>query len=144
MSEKRLECMMFSYDVDGGNFDSAGMASVDTKSRLKRLGVDKELIRRISISMYEAEINMVIHANGGKADVLICPDKITVTMKDTGQGIENIEQAMQEGFSTASDRIRAMGFGAGMGLPNMKKYSDKLTVLSEVGVGTTIIMEYFI
>ena len=144
MREKRLECMFFSYDVDGGNFDSAGMASVDTKSRLKRLGVDKDLIRRISISMYEAEINMVIHANGGKADVLICPDKITVTMKDTGQGIENIEQAMQEGFSTASDRIRAMGFGAGMGLPNMKKYSDKLTVLSEVGVGTTIIMEYFI
>ena len=120
------------------------MSRVYSKSGLKRLGFYKELIIIISISMYEAEINMVIHANGGKADVLICPDKITVTMKDTGQGIENIEQAMQEGFSTASDRIRAMGFGAGMGLPNMKKYSDKLTVLSEVGVGTTIIMEYFI
>ncbi|MBQ9715730.1 MAG: anti-sigma regulatory factor, partial [Clostridia bacterium] len=81
-------------------------------------------------------------ANGGKADVMICPDKIVVVMKDTGKGIENIEQAMQEGFSTASEQVRSLGFGAGMGLPNMKKYSDKLDIDSHVGVGTTVTMEY--
>ena len=133
-----LECMKFSYIVDGDNFDGAGAASEETKAKLKRL------IRKVAISMYEAEINMVIHANGGRADVLLCPDKITVTMTDTGKGIPNIEQAMQEGYSTASDKVRSLGFGAGMGLPNMKKYSDKLTIRSEVGVGTTVIMEYLI
>ena len=130
-----LECMKFSYIVDGDNFDGAGAASEETKAKLKR---------KVAISMYEAEINMVIHANGGRADVLLCPDKITVTMTDTGKGIPNIEQAMQEGYSTASDKVRSLGFGAGMGLPNMKKYSDKLTIRSEVGVGTTVIMEYLI
>ena len=136
------ECLKFSYLVEGENFDGAGAASEDTKARLKRLGVSKEVIRKVAISMYEAEINMVIHANGGKADVMICPDKITVVMKDTGKGIENIEQAMQEGFSTASDMVRSLGFGAGMGLPNMKKYSDSLDIQSQVGVGTVVTMEY--
>ena len=137
-----LECLKFSYTVEGENFDGAGAASEDTKAKLKRLGVSKEIVRRVAISMYEAEINMVIHANGGKAEVMICPDKITVVMKDTGKGIENIEQAMQEGFSTASEKVLSLGFGAGMGLPNMKKYSDKLEIDSQVGVGTTVIMEY--
>lgn len=141
MSEN-LECLKFTYLVEGENFDGAGAASEDTKARLKRLGVGKEIIRKVAISMYEAEINMVIHANGGKADVMICPDKIVVVMKDTGKGIENIEQAMQEGFSTASEQVRSLGFGAGMGLPNMKKYSDKLDIDSHVGVGTTVTMEY--
>ncbi|MBR2371350.1 MAG: ATP-binding protein [Clostridia bacterium] len=136
------ECLKFSYLVEGENFDGAGAASEDTKARLKRLGVSKEVIRKVAISMYEAEINMVIHANGGKADVMICPEKITVIMKDTGKGIENIEQAMQEGFSTASEQIRSLGFGAGMGLPNMKKYSDSLDIQSQVGVGTVVTMEY--
>lgn len=136
------ECLKFSYLVEGENFDGAGAASEDTKARLKRLGVSKEVIRKVAISMYEAEINMVIHANGGKADVMICPDKIKVVMKDTGKGIENIEQAMQEGFSTASEQIRSLGFGAGMGLPNMKKYSDSLDIQSQVGVGTVVTMEY--
>lgn len=136
------ECLNFSYLVEGENFDGAGAASEDTKARLKRLGVSKEVIRKVAISMYEAEINMVIHANGGKADVMICPEKITVIMKDTGKGIENIEQAMQEGFSTASEQIRSLGFGAGMGLPNMKKYSDSLDIQSQVGVGTVVTMEY--
>ena len=139
-----LECMKFSYIVDGDNFDGAGAASEETKAKLKRLGVNKDVIRKVAISMYEAEINMVIHANGGRADVLLCPDKITVTMTDTGKGIPNIEQAMQEGFSTTNEKVRSLGFGAGMGLPNMKKYSDKLTIRSEVGVGTTVIMEYLI
>ena len=138
----RVECLKFSYLVEGENFDGAGAASEDTKARLKRLGVSNEVVRKVAISMYEAEINMVIHANGGKADVMICPDKITVIMKDTGKGIENIEQAMQEGFSTASDPVRSLGFGAGMGLPNMKKYSDSLDIQSQVGVGTVVTMEY--
>ena len=137
-----LECLKFSYTVEGENFDGAGAASEDTKAKLKRLGVSKEIVRRVAISMYEAEINMVIHANGGKAEVMICPDKITVVMKDTGKGIENIEQAMQEGFSTASEKVLSLGFGAGMGLPNMKKYSDKLEIDSQVGVGTIVVMEY--
>ena len=136
------ECLKFSYLVEGENFDGAGAASEDTKARLKRLGVCKDVIRKVAISMYEAEINMVIHANGGKADVMICPDCITVVMVDTGKGIENIEQAMQEGFSTASEQVRSLGFGAGMGLPNMKKYSDKLEIESRVGVGTKVTMEY--
>ena len=137
-----LECLKFSYTVEGENFDGAGAASEDTKAKLKRLGVSKEIVRRVAISMYEAEINMVIHANGGKAEVMICPDKITVVMKDTGKGIENIEQAMEEGFSTASEKVLSLGFGAGMGLPNMKKYSDKLEIDSQVGVGTIVVMEY--
>ena len=136
------ECLKFSYLVEGENFDGAGAASEDTKARLKRLGVSNEVVRKVAISMYEAEINMVIHANGGKADVMICPDKITVIMKDTGKGIDNVEQAMQEGFSTASDQVRSLGFGAGMGLPNMKKYSDSLDIQSQVGVGTVVTMEY--
>ena len=139
-----LECLKFSYMVEGENFAGAGAASEDTKARLKRLGLPNDIVRKVAVSMYEAEINMVIHANGGKADVMICPDKITVVMKDTGKGIENIEQAMEEGFSTASDKVRSLGFGAGMGLPNMKKYSDKLDVQSQVGVGTIVTMEYYI
>jgi len=137
-----IECMKFCYHVEGENFDGAGAASEDIKARLKRLGVNKDIVRKVAISMYEAEINMVIHANGGKAEVFICPDKIRVVMRDTGCGIENIEQAMQEGFSTASEKVRSLGFGAGMGLPNMKKYSDDLKIESAVGVGTTVIMEY--
>lgn len=137
-----IECLKFSYNVDGENFDGAGAASEDTKAKLKRLGLPNDIVRKVAISMYEAEINMVIHANGGKADVMICPHKITVVMKDTGKGIENIEQAMQEGFSTASDKVRSMGFGAGMGLPNMKKYSDRLDIQSQINVGTVVTMEY--
>ena len=137
-----LECLKFSYMVEGENFDGAGAASEDTKARLKRLGLPNDIVRKVAISMYEAEINMVIHANGGKADVMICPDKITVIMKDTGNGIENIEQAMQEGYSTASEKVRSLGFGAGMGLPNMKKYSDRLDIQSQVGIGTIVTMEY--
>lgn len=135
------EPLVFRYDVDGGNFTSAGQASVHVKKNLRQLGIDPETIRRVSIAMYEGEINMVIHAGGGEAEVIVSDSSITIILKDTGPGIANIEQAMQEGFSTAPDNIRSLGFGAGMGLPNMKRYTDRMEIDSTVGVGTTITME---
>lgn len=134
------EPLVFRYDVDGGNFTSAGQASVQVKKNLRQLGIDPETIRRVSIAMYEGEINMVIHAGGGEAKVIVSDSSITIILKDTGPGIANIEQAMQEGFSTAPDNIRSLGFGAGMGLPNMKRYTDRMEIDSTVGVGTTITM----
>ena len=104
------------------------------------MGFPSDVIRRVSVAMYEGEINMVIHANGGTADVCVAPDKIEIILADNGPGIKNIELAMQEGYSTAPDNIRSLGFGAGMGLPNMKKYTDEMRIESEVGRGTTIYM----
>ncbi len=130
------------YDVDGGNFTSAGTASVQVKRTLRQMGFPPDLIRRISVAMYEGEINMVIHAHGGDADVYVTPDCITVILKDVGPGIKDVNLAMQEGYSTAPDNIRSLGFGAGMGLPNMKRYSDELKIDSVVGVGTTIEMKF--
>lgn len=130
----------FHYEVDGDNFTSAGEASVNVKKKLRQMGFDPDIIRRVSIAMYEGEINMVIHADGGVADVEVLPDKIIITLADHGPGIPDIDQAMQEGFSTAPDNIRSLGFGAGMGLPNMKRYTDRLEIESEVGVGTTVQM----
>ena len=126
------------YTVDGGNFTSAGEASVKVKRLLRQLGCSPETIRRVSIAMYEGEINMVIHANGGDADIYVDDANIRIVLKDTGPGIKDVEQAMQEGYSTAPDNVRALGFGAGMGLPNMKRYSDVFHVDSVVGQGTTI------
>ncbi len=128
------------FTVDGGNFASAGMASEAVKLRLKQIGIDPAAIRRVAISMYEAEINMVLHAGGGEAYIDIYPTHVCLKMSDTGPGIDNIELAMQEGYSTAADSIRSLGFGAGMGLPNMKKYSDRFELTSEVGKGTTVKM----
>lgn len=129
------------YEVLGNNFVSAGSASDEVKKTLKMLGIDPMIIRRIAIAMYEGEINMVIHAGGGKAIVDIDPDKIKVVLKDQGPGIADIELAMKDGYSTAPDNIRSMGFGAGMGLPNMKKYTDRFRIESEVGVGTEVTLE---
>ncbi len=134
------EPLKFTYSVDGDNFTSAGQASVQVKKVLRRLGLDPETIRRVSIAMYEGEINMVIHAGGGEAEVLIREDCVEIILRDKGPGIADIEQAMQEGFSTAPDNIRSLGFGAGMGLPNMKRYTDDMQIDSHVGVGTTITM----
>lgn len=134
------ETLVFHFDVDGDDFTSAGQASVTVKKNLRQLGISPETIRRVSIAMYEGEINMVIHAGGGVADVMVYEDCIEIILEDKGPGIKNIEQAMQEGFSTASDTIRSLGFGAGMGLPNMKRYSDEMNITSEVGVGTKIAM----
>ena len=126
------------YTVDGNDFISAGEASSDTKRVLKQLNFDSDTIRRAAICMYEGEINMMIHANGGRADVCIEECGIEIVLADTGPGIADIEQAMQEGYSTATQEIREQGFGAGMGLPNIKRYADYLDVASQVGVGTTV------
>ncbi len=132
--------LRFEFDVDGDNFTSAGTASETVKYNLKQLGIAPDIIRRVAIVMYEGEINMVIHAKGGKAVVEIDSDEINITLKDVGPGIPDINLAMQEGWSTAPDNIRSLGFGAGMGLPNMKKYSDKMEIESVVGEGTTVRM----
>ncbi len=131
------------FDVDGEDFTSAGRASVQVKKALQEIGLSSEVIRKVSIAMYEGEINMVIHANGGDADVNIYEDHIEIILADHGPGIENIDLAMQEGFSTAPDTVRTLGFGAGMGLPNMKRYTDSMDIDSTVGVGTTITMNVF-
>lgn len=134
------EELVFHFDVDGNDFTSAGQASIQIKKNLRRLGLDPETIRRVSIAMYEGEINMVIHAGGGKATVKVYENCIEIILEDDGPGIKNIDEAMQEGFSTAPDQIRSLGFGAGMGLPNMKRYTDDMKIESEVGVGTTVTM----
>lgn len=134
------ESLIFHFDVDGEDFTSAGQASVQVKKNLRRLGIPPEIIRQVSIAMYEGEINMVIHAGGGSADVIVSEDKIEIVLADTGPGIADINLAMQEGYSTATDSVRSLGFGAGMGLPNMKRYTDEMTIDSVVGVGTTIKM----
>ncbi len=134
------DALNFHFEVDGENFTSAGQASVQVKKNLRQLGLSPEIIRRVSIAMYEGEINMVIHAGGGEADVDVYEDRIEIILTDHGPGIKNIEQAMQEGFSTAPDAIRSLGFGAGMGLPNMKRYTDKMDIDTVVGEGTTIKM----
>ena len=130
----------FHFDIDGDNFTSAGEASVRIKKHLRDMGFSPEAIRRVSVAMYEGEINMVIHANGGEADVNVYCDRIEIILADRGPGIPDIDRAMQAGFSTAPDDIRSLGFGAGMGLPNMKKYTDSIEIATEVGVGTTVKM----
>ena len=130
----------FHFDIDGDNFTSAGEASVKIKKLLRGMGFSPEIIRRVSVAMYEGEINMVIHANGGSADVDVYCDRIEIILADSGPGISDIERAMQEGYSTAPDNIRSLGFGAGMGLPNMKRYTDEMKIESEVGKGTTVYM----
>jgi anti-sigma regulatory factor (Ser/Thr protein kinase) len=130
----------FHFEIDGDNFTSAGEASVMVKKMLRQMGFSADTIRRVSVAMYEGEINMVIHANGGVADVNVYGDKIEIILADKGPGIPDISLAMQEGYSTAPDDIRSLGFGAGMGLPNMKKYTDSIDIETEVGVGTTVKM----
>lgn len=128
------------FDVAGGDFVEAGAASGNVKKVLSQIGIDPAAIRRAAIAMYEGEINMVIHANGGTADVEVAQDSIKIVLSDSGPGIKDIGLAMQAGYSTASQEARDMGFGAGMGLPNMKSYTDEMQIESEVGVGTTVTM----
>lgn len=134
------DVVKFHFDVDGSDFSSAGAASVAVKKKLRQLGYTPEVIRRVSIAMYEGEINMVIHANGGTADVEAGDDKIVIILSDKGPGIPDVELALQAGYSTAKDHIRNLGFGAGMGLPNMIKYTDDMRIDTVVGEGTTITM----
>ncbi len=136
--------LMVHYDVPADDFTRAGEASSNVKSMLKQMGVKPETIRKVAIAMYEGEINMVIHAGGGEIEVTISPEDILMVLKDNGPGIDDIDLAMQAGYSTAPDNIRALGFGAGMGLPNMKKYSDDMQIKSAVGIGTTVTMKVII
>jgi len=133
-----------SFNIEGGNFSRAGYASSEIKKLLKQLNVDPKTIKSIVISLYEAEVNIVAHAYRGIMEVEIDDKKITTRLKDEGPGIPDIGMAMQEGFSTAGKRVREMGFGAGMGLPNIKKNTDEMNIVSTVGVGTELIMvNYF-
>ena len=133
--------MTLSYTVNAEDFTRAGEASSDVKGKLKRMGVTPDAVRKVAIAMYEGEINMVIHANGGEITVEISPNEICMILKDKGPGIVDIDKAMQAGYSTASENVRALGFGAGMGLPNMKKYSDEMQIDTVIGVGTTVTMK---
>lgn len=128
----------YHYDVPGDDFSQAGAASSAVKQILKQLGLDPQVVRKMSIALYEGEINMVIHAGGGEINVDIDGEKITAVLTDHGPGIADLSLAMQDGWSTASEQVRDLGFGAGMGLPNMKKYADLLDIQTEVGVGTIV------
>ena len=133
--------LIFTYIIDGNDFTRAGEASSSVKNKLKMLGVGSDAIRRTAIAMYEGEINMVIHADGGTITVTISDTDITMVLADKGPGIPDIDRAMQEGDSTAREEVRSLGFGAGMGLPNMKRYSDEMQIDTVVGQGTTITMK---
>lgn len=134
------EAIVLKYEISPDDFTRAGEASSDVKGKLKQLGVSPEAIRKVAIAMYEGEINMVIHANGGGITVEITPVQIKMILADVGPGIPDVEQAMKAGYSTAPDEVRSLGFGAGMGLPNMKKYTDDMVIETRIGVGTTITM----
>ena len=138
------DTITLTYTVSNEDFTRAGEASSDVKSRLKQMNVDPAVIRKVSIAMYEGEINMVLHAEGGTITVEISSDQITMTLADKGPGIADIDKAMQAGYSTAPDNVRSLGFGAGMGLPNMKKYTDDMQITTKPGVGTTVVMKVYL
>ncbi|MCF6240111.1 MAG: anti-sigma regulatory factor [Bacteroidales bacterium] len=130
--------MNFNFKINGGDFSGAGRASSDIKKVLKKLNVHPKIIKRIVVALYEAEVNVVAHAKKGSINAEIDSEKIRITVVDEGPGIPDIKKAMTEGFSTASSKVREMGFGAGMGLPNMKKNADVLNIKSNVGSGTMV------
>ena len=134
------DAIVLNYVISGEDFTRAGEASSDVKKKLKQMGVSPEAVRKVAIAMYEGEINMVIHANGGEITVTITPEEICMVLDDVGPGIPNVELAMQAGYSTAPDEVRSLGFGAGMGLPNMKKYTDSMEIDTRIGEGTKITM----
>lgn len=138
------EIVKLHYDVNGDDFAVAGEASGNVKKVLKQLGFSPDVIRRVAVAMYECEINMVIHADGGEIDVEISPEKIRMVHSDRGPGIANIEKAMEKGYSTADESARELGFGAGMGLPNMERYTDEMKITTELGKGTVVDMTVFV
>lgn len=135
-----MDVITFHYTISPDDFTRAGEASSDVKSKLKKMGVTPEAVRKVAIAMYEGEINMVIHAKGGEITVHMTTESIEMILEDVGPGIPDIDLAMQAGYSTAPDAVRSLGFGAGMGLPNMKKYSDEMEIHTVIGEGTTIRM----
>lgn len=138
------EILKLHYNVRPDDFSVAGEASTNVKKVLKQLGFSPDIIRKVAVAMYECEINMVIHADGGKIDVEISPEKIRMVHSDRGPGIKDIEKAMEKGYSTADESAREMGFGAGMGLPNMERYTDEMTITTEIGKGTVVDMTVFV
>ena len=134
------DAIVLTYDIPADDFTRAGEASSDVKRKLKQMGVGPDAIRKVAIAMYEGEINMVIHAKGGQITVEITPEQIRMILADVGPGIPDVELAMQAGYSTAPDEVRSLGFGASMGLPNMKKYTDEMSIDTRIGEGTTITM----
>jgi anti-sigma regulatory factor (Ser/Thr protein kinase) len=140
----------FNFTVPGDDFTRAGEASSAIKNKLKSMGIPPAVVRNVAIAVYEGEINMVIHApgngrpGGGIITITVEPEAITMVLEDKGRGIEDVDKAMQEGYTTAADEVRALGFGAGMGLPNMKNYSDEFAITSTVGVGTTVTMKIYL
>ena len=130
------------YEVHQGEFQTAGDASASIKRKLKQLGVDSAVLRRVAVASYEAELNLIIHSLGGELTMEMDPERILLISKDVGPGIADLDKAMQEGFSTASEEARVLGFGAGMGLPNMRRNADGFAIESELGHGTTIQMEF--
>ncbi|MEG1781634.1 MAG: anti-sigma regulatory factor [Oscillospiraceae bacterium] len=139
-----MEGIEYTYIVPGDDFTRAGEASADLKHKLKVMGVNPKSLRNVAISLYEGEINLAIHAGGGEITATIFPDKVVMLLDDAGPGIENIDLAMTEGYSSATDAVRSLGFGAGMGLPNMKKYTDTFDISSKVGEGTHIKMVVYL
>lgn len=139
-----MQPIKLDFSVTPDDFSRAGEASGSVKKILKELGFAPDIVRRVSIAMYEAEINMVIHAKGGTITVEITPQEISTVFNDVGPGIADIDLAMKEGYSTASAKVRELGFGAGMGLPNIRKFTDHLDIQSEVGVGTTVKMKILV
>jgi len=137
-----MDALELKYTVSRDDFARAGEASGSLKKTLKTLGFSPDLVRRVAIAMYEAEINMVIHAQGGEITATVTPEELVIVFADVGPGIPDISLAMTAGFSTATDDVRDMGFGAGMGLPNIKKYADDLEIQTQVGVGTTVTMRF--
>ena len=137
-----MDALELKYTVERDDFARAGEASGSLKKTLKTLGFSPDLVRRVAIAMYEAEINMVIHAQGGEITATVTPEELVIVFGDVGPGIPDIDLAMTAGFSTATDDVRDMGFGAGMGLPNIKKYADDLEIQTQVGVGTTVTMRF--
>lgn len=139
-----METVKLTYEIDGDNFNAAGDASTAVKRVLKKLRLPAQIVRRAVVCMYEGEINMVIHADGGVAELEVDEEKIVIVLKDKGPGIPDIDKAMEEGWSTASPTVRARGFGAGMGLPNMKRNADEMDIQTTLGVGTTVTMVIYI
>ena len=138
------DAIRLNYEISPDDFTRAGEASSDVKKKLKQLGVSPEAIRKVAIAMYEGEINMVIHAEGGTISVSVSDDAVTMVLADRGPGIPDIDKAMQEGYSTAREDVRSLGFGAGMGLPNMKRFTDEMQIDTVIGEGTTITMKVYL
>jgi len=142
--DREEDIALHRFNIAGGDFTTAGMISTEIKEILNSIGYEPKLVRRVAISTYEGEMNVVMHAQKGIITVKASDEEILIKLDDEGKGIPDVEKAMQEGFTTATEEQRALGFGSGMGLPNMKKNADILNVASEVGKGTHVEMKFFV